>query len=49
MKSEKEIRELLNAWKMLKKELSSENDFVSREVSKCAECYIKTLEWVLEE
>ena len=48
MRTEKEVKELLNTWKQLAKMLSNENDAVSNSVSEYADNIIKILEWVLE-
>lgn len=48
MKTEKEIKELLDTWKKLKDMLVNEGDAVSLIVSNQSDYFISTLEWVLE-
>jgi len=48
MKTKKEIRHLLRKWINLKEMLEECDDVVSQHVVKNAECFISTLEWVLE-
>jgi len=48
MKTEAEVKRLLNEWKQLKKELLECGDTVSLVVAEQSERFISTLEWVLK-